>query len=321
MKTFKVNNFITLKLEGEKIIIYINGKRYDQCKALVLNIPVKEMVGLGELESIDQAADTLKRASKETVYTEIHLPPEIEFWGHCSNLQVWAEHDYDTHLLHSNLAFNLLRELGEAGDLKAKRVFKEEIAKRFNEGYPPVNEFLVNSGLLNVLDKEEFLSLLDIEESTAIIDLEKILGKDLELLPAESRHYISGFWLEGRHITGLKLEGERLKWLPDSIGNLVHIKWLFLLENKFETLPDSIGGCRSLELLDLRDNRLHSIPESLGNLNRLKRLMLDGNCLTTLPETLKNIKSLQKLTFYGNNLKTIPNFIKEMKRIGIKIFH
>lgn len=321
MKTFKVNNFITLKLEGEKIIIYINGERYDQCKALVLNIPVKEMVGLGEIESIDEAADMLKRASKETVYSEIQIPPETEFWGHCSNLQVWVEHNYDTRLLHSNLAFDLLRKLGEAGDLKAKKVFKEEIAKRFNEGYPSVNEFLVNFGLLNVLDKEEFLSLLDTEEVTAILDLEKALGKDLRLLPAESRDCIPYFWLEGRHIAGLKLEREGLEWLPDSIGNLIHMKWLFLIENKLETLPDSIAKCRSLELLDLRDNRLLSVPRTLGHLSRLKRLMLDGNRLETLPETLKNIRSLQKLSFYGNNLKTMPDFIIEMESNGVNIFY
>ena len=81
--------------------------------------------------------------------------PETEFWGHCSNLQVWVENDYNTRLLHRNLAFPLLKRLTELGDPKAKRVFKEEIAQRFLSCYLPVIQFLFFNNYLDYFSEEE----------------------------------------------------------------------------------------------------------------------------------------------------------------------
>ena len=78
------------------------------------------------IESIDEAVEKLDR-SLEGASENLKVPPETEFWGHCSNMQVWAEYNYDTRLLHSNLAFPLLKRLYEAGDTIAQRVFQEEI--------------------------------------------------------------------------------------------------------------------------------------------------------------------------------------------------
>ena len=50
------------------------------------------------------------------------------------NLQTWAENGYDTRILHSTLAFPLLKRLTEVGDLIAKNKLKEEIAIRYFYG-------------------------------------------------------------------------------------------------------------------------------------------------------------------------------------------
>ncbi|KKL47399.1 hypothetical protein LCGC14_2335940, partial [marine sediment metagenome] len=89
------------------------------------------------------------------------IPPETEFWAHCSNIQAWVEHGYDTCILHSNLAFPLLKELTKAGDPQAKKVFKEEIAKRFLKGNFSVKENLVEEKYLNYLNKEELMCLYE----------------------------------------------------------------------------------------------------------------------------------------------------------------
>ncbi len=81
--------------------------------------------------------------------------PESLFWAHCSNLQTWYEFGYDTRILHSNLSFPLLGKLFEAGDVKAKRVFKEEIKKRLLDQYPPVIIYLLNEEYLDYLDQSE----------------------------------------------------------------------------------------------------------------------------------------------------------------------
>ncbi|TFG19896.1 MAG: hypothetical protein EU529_15725 [Promethearchaeota archaeon] len=76
------------------------------------------------------------------------------------NLQAWYEHDYDTRLLHHSLSFFLLHELTEAGDPLARRVFKEEIAKRYATGHPTVIKFLEEENwLLKYLSKDELESI------------------------------------------------------------------------------------------------------------------------------------------------------------------
>ncbi|KKL89896.1 hypothetical protein LCGC14_1910130, partial [marine sediment metagenome] len=115
MKEFKVNRYITLKLERDETVIYIKQKRFDQCKFLLLNIPIDKISSFGEINSIDEAAEELDRSLEGRGTGLFKIPPEVEFWGHCSNLQVWVEMDYDTRLLHRNIAFPLLRELTQLG--------------------------------------------------------------------------------------------------------------------------------------------------------------------------------------------------------------
>ena len=151
LKKFRINQYLTLKLEEDKTIIYIEEESFRQCKYLLLNIPIKDITSVNELESIDEASEKLSHDLEPSdEFSRINeIPPEIEFWGHCSNLQVWYENDYDTKLLHSNLAFPLLKKLTEVGDPLAKKVFKEEIAKRYNTGVERVRKYLEDRKYLN----------------------------------------------------------------------------------------------------------------------------------------------------------------------------
>lgn len=131
-KEFRVSEFITLRLEGEKTIIYVNGERFRQCKYLLLVNPQDNEVQM-DINSIDEAEEKLSLKLEEEIKPiGLGITPEEEFWGHCSNIQAWVENNYDTRLLHRNLAFFLLLELAEKGGKKAKFIFKEEIAKRLS---------------------------------------------------------------------------------------------------------------------------------------------------------------------------------------------
>ena len=78
-----------------------------------------------DIESIDEAAKKLNH-SLENDINEYTIPPEVEFWGHSSNLQTWYEYGYDLRLLHSNLAFPLLQKLTDIGDPLAKKVLEKK---------------------------------------------------------------------------------------------------------------------------------------------------------------------------------------------------
>jgi len=167
---YKINEFLSLKLEGIfklRTQIYVKGKRFLQCKRLVLNILKKDVPIYDEIDSIDEAANLYLYQNEivEGSFTrplhEAHdITPEQEFWGHCSNLQAWYENDYDTRLLHSNLSFNLLKALVEAGDPIAKGVFKTEVAERFEIGYPNTINSIVNANLLDYFTPKEKRELI-----------------------------------------------------------------------------------------------------------------------------------------------------------------
>ncbi len=141
-KEFIVNDYITLRLENEVTIIYVAGEPFNQCVSLLFTIPSERIPVFKSINSIDEAAETLNYSLKHKDLIYNPISSQMNYWGHCSNLQVWAENNYNTRLLHRNLAFSLLRKLVDSGDLKAKKVFAEEIAKRIESGYPIVIEYL-----------------------------------------------------------------------------------------------------------------------------------------------------------------------------------
>lgn len=158
---FIINKLLKLRLESSRTNIYVGGRLFKQCKFLLLDIPIAKVRNYDEIDSIDEVAERLDRSMELGRKEKYHISPDIEFWGHCSNLQVWYENNYDTRILHSNLAFPLLRALEKAGDRLAKKVFKEEIALRLASGYPSVVQYLINENYLKYLDDEEKDSLLE----------------------------------------------------------------------------------------------------------------------------------------------------------------
>lgn len=177
-KQFKLNKHITLKLENNKTNIYINNVLFRQCKSLIINILKNK--DYNNIESMDNIiAETDKG-----VEIDYKIDPEVEFFAHCSNLQVWIENEYDTCLLHSELAFPILRELIKLGDQKAKTTFKEEIAKRFEKGYLPVIFYLIIEGYIYHLNVEEQNTLL--HDSSLMKNLKSSLEKDIKERKTES---------------------------------------------------------------------------------------------------------------------------------------
>ena len=102
---YKINNFITLKLENNDTKIFVNNQLFNHCKILLLEIPEEKLETTEDISSIDEAKDHLSRGMEKNKFI---IEPEVAFFGHCSNLQAWAENNYDTRLLHSNLSFPLL---------------------------------------------------------------------------------------------------------------------------------------------------------------------------------------------------------------------
>jgi len=169
---FQINEYLSVKMHNLIIQIYVNGKPFKQCRYLLIVDPLRHEQQ-HEIGTIDEAELFYSNELEGEIKPEkLGITKEQEFWAHCSNLQAWAENNYDSRLLHRNLAFPLLKELVEAGDAKAKKVFKDEIGVRFASGYPPVMRYLFHEKYVDYLTPEEFSTLLDeLDYSKLSLDL------------------------------------------------------------------------------------------------------------------------------------------------------
>ncbi|MFX1392338.1 MAG: Rab family GTPase [Promethearchaeota archaeon] len=126
IRIYKINDFITLKLENDATKIYIKNEKFLQCKYHLINIRIDKIEDFDEIHSIDEMSEFLDKNLEVQSPHCFSVTPEEEFWGYCSNLQAWAENKYDSRLIHRNLAFPLLRKLTEAGDPMAKKILKKK---------------------------------------------------------------------------------------------------------------------------------------------------------------------------------------------------
>ncbi len=318
-KEFKVNDYITLKLEDEKTNIYVDGENFRQCKYLAFNIPVDQVGEFNDISSIDE----MEQEDRAGEFIDLDISPEEEFWGHCSNLQAWTEHGYDSCLLHRSVAFPLLKRLTEAGDPTVKKVFKREIVSRLRKGFPPVVKFLNKEGFLTYLNNGEIERMFPECEFVefkkkkfpvvyGILNLSNIKLDDINKVKDISK-------LTSLEV--LDLSENRLKSIPETIGNLTSLKELLIWDNQLESLPESIGNLASLQELNLAINEIESLPESIGNLKSIKTLDLGGlkyvscNVLESLPDSIGNLTSLQSLYLYRNQLKTLPESIGNLQSL------
>jgi len=316
-RQFKINDYLSLKLEDSKTEIYIANKKFRQCKYLLLDIPVDDLSSFKQIDSVDEAAFKLNTSFDAFSDSLAKIPPETEFWGHCSNLQVWYEYDYDTRLIHSSIAFPMLKKLTEAGDPLARQVFKKEITNRLRDSFLPVILFLSDKGYFEYLTHEEILrGLLIQEEVNTLFEIEYDLGRELEYIGDFSENLENqGFSIDNRMIKQLGLYDCGLMTLPDSIGSLSSLEYLDLENNQLNILPESIGNLTKLEKLILTNNKLKTLPQSIGNLISLKKLVLKDNLLTTLPKSLGNLKKLELLVLSGNHITFIPDSIRELPQL------
>jgi len=53
-KQFRINMYITLKLENNNSFIYVNKQKFKQCKYLLIDIPIEEVGKYDNVGSIDR---------------------------------------------------------------------------------------------------------------------------------------------------------------------------------------------------------------------------------------------------------------------------
>ncbi|XP_057420945.1 putative disease resistance protein At3g14460 [Lotus japonicus] len=101
------------------------------------------------------------------------------------------------------------------------------------------------------------------------------------------------------------------------LSNLEYLRVLsFTSFKKLTALPDSIGGLIHLRYLDLSSTGINSLPESLCNLYNLQTLKLE-HCysLTMLPSGMQNLVNLHYLCIHGTSIKEMPKGMSKLKQL------
>lgn len=79
---FKINEFLSLHLLGNKIFIYVNGNKFTHCKYVLLNIPVEDINQFSSINSINEIMDNLDRSLEEypeTISPEARKPMPLRY--------------------------------------------------------------------------------------------------------------------------------------------------------------------------------------------------------------------------------------------------
>jgi internalin A len=342
-KEFKINRYLHLKLKHEQTHLYVDGEPFRQCKYLFLSVPLKNTEEYRNINSIDEAAENLDR-SLEGNHNSEHktISPQTEFWGHCSNLQAWAENNYDTRLLHSNLAFPLLKKLTEAGDPRAKRVFKEEVARRLQENVPTVKNYLIEQGYLNYLSGDELDAIqfdwVEWEKEKIILDSDTLdlshlgiadLSQVSNIFDLNSLEHLDLGWNrlttlpepinQLRSLITINLAYNKIQNLPKSISDIKQLKMVNLAYNVLREFPKALEWVKSLRVLDLRANNFKDVPEAITNLSWIDTLNLSKNRIEQLPASIGKLKSLKELYLHQNQLQSLPSSMKKLETL--KVLH
>jgi hypothetical protein len=124
-------------------------------------------------------------------------------------------------------------------------------------------------------------------------------------------------WKDGR-LTGLVASytpngsngiNTQLTSLPESIGDLNELAFLYLEWNLLTYLPNNFSQLTSLVSLTINNNWLTSLPDDFGNLSQLFFLDLGYNQLPSVPESFCQLGSLQYLYLFNNQLESVPDCI------------
>ncbi|VFQ71604.1 unnamed protein product [Cuscuta campestris] len=109
--------------------------------------------------------------------------------------------------------------------------------------------------------------------------------------------------------------------IPESIGNLKKLTWLYLAgSNLVGEIPETIFSLEALQTLDICRNHISgSLPKMIGNMTNLYKIELYSNNLTgELPPELAALTLLEEFDVSDNQMHgTLPQALESLKKLTV----
>ncbi|XXG41060.1 hypothetical protein AAC387_Pa01g1613 [Persea americana] len=124
----------------------------------------------------------------------------------------------------------------------------------------------------------------------------------------------ANLFIKLRHIRTLRLGESPIIELPESIGDLLQLRYLDLSGTMIERLPKSTTRLYNLQTLKLDECRkLVEVPESIGDLLQLRDLSLRFTNIVRLPKSTTRLYNLQTLDLSGcQRLVELPSDLSNL---------
>ncbi len=172
------------------------------------------------------------------------------------------------------------------------------LLKRFYLGYATDAARDLPTSFSRLTSLEELDVTTDMQSFALIKHANKLTELRFSQRNYESRLPYPEFLWTFTSLKMLSLSRSSVPSLPDALGNLKNLEFLFLQSHQnLEELPETIGNLTSLTSIQINYcPKLLKLPESIGKLKDLRELRIcQCQQLTTLPESIGDLHRLQML--------------------------
>ncbi|XP_054817044.1 putative disease resistance RPP13-like protein 1 [Prosopis cineraria] len=240
------------------------------------------------------------------------FPKDYDF-GKEQLIQLWMAEDFVPCAHRSKDA----KEIGEQffHDLLSRSLFQRSTVDEMH--------FIMHD-LINDLAKDEygkFCHRLEVDEANNLTEMTRHVSylKDVYETPRRFKHIVELPDSIGnlKHIRYLDLSETQIRKLPDSISQLYHLQTLKLWRYRyFEKLPMDLHKLMNLRHLDFRETGVREMPKQLGELKNL--LVLSSFIVGKCGET--DIKQIQELNLCGSvSILELQNVIFPADASGVNL--
>jgi len=115
-----------------------------------------------------------------------------------------------------------------------------------------------------------------------------------------------------------------IEYLPDELGDLIHLRYLGLLNSNLDELPGTLGNLKRLQTLDIRwCGKLRKLPIEILHIQQLRHLLMSdsiNDCEIRVPKGIGTLVNLHTLSgiYGGDDIAIELIALTQLRELGVK---